>query len=71
VADDPPGVLLLFAAASEIAARAALRFRGWVAWSRARYPDAGRSFGNGRAIRHSQLDRKELFVGTATAIGCS
>jgi uncharacterized membrane protein YfcA len=68
------GVLLLFAAASEISGLARrMRFRGWVAWvAGALSGMLGGLVGNQGGIRSAALIgfdlRKELFVGTATAI---
>ena len=68
------GVLLLFAAGSEISGLARrMRFRGWVAWvAGALSGMLGGLVGNQGGIRSAALIgfdlRKELFVGTATAI---
>jgi uncharacterized protein len=68
------GVLLLFAAVSEITGLARrMRFRGWVAWvAGALSGMLGGLVGNQGGIRSAALIgfdlRKELFVGTATAI---
>ena len=68
------GVLLLLAAASEISGLARrMRFRGWVAWvAGALSGMLGGLVGNQGGIRSAALIgfdlRKELFVGTATAI---
>ena len=68
------GVLLLFAAASEITGLARrMRFRGWVAWvAGALSGMLGGLVGNQGGIRSAALIgfdlRKDLFVGTATAI---
>ena len=68
------GVLLLFAAVSEITGLARrMRFRGWVAWvAGALSGMLGGLVGNQGGIRSAALLgfdlRKELFVGTATAI---
>jgi uncharacterized membrane protein YfcA len=68
------GLLLLFAAASEITGLARrMRFRGWVAWvAGALSGMLGGLVGNQGGIRSAALIgfdlRKELFVGTATAI---
>ena len=68
------GVLLLFAAMSEITGLARrMRFRGWVAWvAGALSGMLGGLVGNQGGIRSAALIgfdlRKELFVGTATAI---
>ena len=68
------GILLLFAAVSEITGLARrMRFRGWVAWvAGALSGMLGGLVGNQGGIRSAALIgfdlRKELFVGTATAI---
>ena len=68
------GVLLLFAAASEITGLARrMRFRGWVAWVAGAVSGMlGGLVGNQGGIRSAALIgfdlRKDLFVGTATAI---
>lgn len=68
------GVLLLFAAFSEMTGLARhMRFRGWVAWvAGALSGMLGGLVGNQGGIRSAALIgfnlRKELFVGTATAI---
>ena len=68
------GVLLLFAAVSEMTGLARrMRFRGWVAWvAGALSGMLGGLVGNQGGIRSAALIgfdlRKELFVGTATAI---
>src|SRR4029078_12681180 len=68
------GVLLLFAAGSEITGLARrMRFRGWVAWvAGALSGMLGGLVGNQGGIRSAALIgfdlRKEMFVGTATAI---
>jgi len=68
------GVLLLFAAMSEVTGLARrMRFRGWVAWvAGALSGMLGGLVGNQGGIRSAALIgfdlRKELFVGTATAI---
>jgi uncharacterized protein len=68
------GLLLLFAAVSEITGLARrMRFRGWVAWvAGALSGMLGGLVGNQGGIRSAALIgfdlRKELFVGTATAI---
>src|SRR5262249_41710578 len=68
------GMLLLFAAVSEISALARrMRFRGWVAWvAGAASGMLGGLVGNQGGIRSAALIgfdlRKDLFVGTATAI---
>jgi len=68
------GVLLLFAAFSEMSGLARrMRFRGWVAWvAGALSGFLGGLVGNQGGIRSAALIgfdlRKELFVGTATAI---
>jgi uncharacterized protein len=68
------GVLLLFAAASEVTGLARrMRFRGWVAWlAGALSGFLGGLVGNQGGIRSAALLgfdlRKETFVGTATAI---
>jgi len=68
------GVLLLFAAVSEITGLARrMRFRGWVAWvAGALSGMLGGLVGNQGGIRSAALIgfdlRKEMFVGTATAI---
>ena len=68
------GVLLLFAAVSEITGFARrMRFRGWVAWVAGALSGLlGGLVGNQGGIRSAALIgfelRKELFVGTATAI---
>jgi uncharacterized membrane protein YfcA len=68
------GVLLLFAAVSEITGLARrMRFRGWVAWvAGALSGMLGGLVGNQGGIRSAALIgfdlRKQLFVGTATAI---
>ena len=68
------GVLLLFAAVSELTGLARrMRFRGWVAWvAGALSGMLGGLVGNQGGIRSAALIgfelRKELFVGTATAI---
>ena len=68
------GILLLFAAVSEISGLARrMRFRGWVAWvAGALSGMLGGLVGNQGGIRSAALIgfdlRKELFVGTATAI---
>jgi uncharacterized protein len=68
------GVLLLFAAVSEMTGLARrMRFRGWVAWvGGALSGMLGGLVGNQGGIRSAALIgfdlRKELFVGTATAI---
>jgi uncharacterized membrane protein YfcA len=68
------GMLLLFAAASEITGLARrMRFRGWVGWvAGALSGMLGGLVGNQGGIRSAALIgfdlRKELFVGTATAI---
>jgi uncharacterized membrane protein YfcA len=68
------GLLLLFAAFSEISGLARrMRFRGWVAWvAGALSGMLGGLVGNQGGIRSAALIgfglRKELFVGTATAI---
>src|SRR5262245_33902818 len=68
------GVLLLFAAVSEITGLARrMRFQGWVAWiAGALSGMLGGLVGNQGGIRSAALIgfdlRKELFVGTATAI---
>src|SRR5262245_15466433 len=68
------GVLLLFAAVSEISGLARrMRFRGWVAWvAGALSGMLGGLVGNQGGIRSAALIgfdlRKEMFVGTATAI---
>jgi uncharacterized membrane protein YfcA len=68
------GILLLFAAASEITGLARrMRFRGWIAWlAGALSGMLGGLVGNQGGIRSAALIgfdlRKELFVGTATAI---
>ena len=68
------GVLLLFAAISEITGLARrMRFRGWVAWvAGALSGMLGGLVGNQGGIRSAALTgfdlRKEMFVGTATAI---
>ena len=68
------GVLLLFAAVSEMTGLARrMRFRGWVAWAAGALSGMlGGLVGNQGGIRSAALIgfelRKELFVGTATAI---
>ena len=68
------GVLLLFAAVSEVTGLARrMRFRGWVAWiAGALSGMLGGLVGNQGGIRSAALIgfdlRKDLFVGTATAI---
>ena len=68
------GLLLVFAAVSEITGLARrMRFRGWVAWvAGALSGMLGGLVGNQGGIRSAALIgfdlRKELFVGTATAI---
>jgi len=68
------GMLLLFAAVSEMTGLARrMRFRGWVAWvAGALSGMLGGLVGNQGGIRSAALIgfelRKELFVGTATAI---
>ena len=68
------GVLLLFAAVSEISGLARrMRFRGWVAWiAGALSGMLGGLVGNQGGIRSAALIgfdlRKDMFVGTATAI---
>jgi uncharacterized protein len=68
------GLLLLFAAVSEVTGLARhMRFRGWVAWvAGALSGMLGGLVGNQGGIRSAALIgfelRKELFVGTATAI---
>jgi uncharacterized protein len=68
------GVLLLFAAVSEIIGLARrVRFRGWVAWVAGALSGLlGGLVGNQGGIRSAALIafdlRKEMFVGTATAI---
>ena len=68
------GVLLLFAAVSEMTGLARrMRFRGWVAWAVGALSGMlGGLVGNQGGIRSAALIgfelRKELFVGTATAI---
>jgi uncharacterized protein len=68
------GILLLFAAVSEMTGLARrMRFRGWVAWvAGALSGMLGGLVGNQGGIRSAALIgfdlRKELFVGTATAI---
>jgi uncharacterized membrane protein YfcA len=68
------GVLLLFAAFSEITGLARrMRFRGWVAWAAGALSGMlGGLVGNQGGIRSAALVgfhlRKEMFVGTATAI---
>jgi len=68
------GVLLLFAAVSEISGLARrMRFRGWFAWvAGALSGMLGGLVGNQGGIRSAALIgfdlRKEMFVGTATAI---
>ena len=68
------GVLLLFAAVSEMTGLArGMRFRGWVAWAVGALSGMlGGLVGNQGGIRSAALIgfelRKELFVGTATAI---
>jgi uncharacterized protein len=68
------GVLLLFAAVSEITGFARrMRFRGWVAWAAGALSGLlGGLVGNQGGIRSAALIafdlRKEMFVGTATAI---
>ena len=68
------GVLLLFAAVSEMTGLARrMRFRGWVAWiAGALSGMLGGLVGNQGGIRSAALIgfdlRKDLFVGTATAI---
>jgi uncharacterized membrane protein YfcA len=68
------GVLLLFAAMSEMTGLARrMRFRGWVAWvAGALSGMLGGLVGNQGGIRSAALIgfdlRKEMFVGTATAI---
>jgi len=68
------GILLLFAAFSEVSGLARrMRFRGWVAWVAGALSGLlGGLVGNQGGIRSAALIgfglRKELFVGTATAI---
>jgi uncharacterized membrane protein YfcA len=68
------GVLLLFAAVSEITGFARrMRFRGWIAWVAGALSGLlGGLVGNQGGIRSAALIafdlRKEMFVGTATAI---
>lgn len=68
------GVLLLFAAVSEVTGFARrVRFRGWVAWVAGALSGLlGGLVGNQGGIRSAALIafdlRKEMFVGTATAI---
>ena len=68
------GILLLFAAVSEVTGLARrMRFRGWVAWMAGALSGMlGGLVGNQGGIRSAALIgfdlRKELFVGTATAI---
>jgi hypothetical protein len=68
------GILLLFAAVSEITGFARrMRFRGWVAWVAGALSGLlGGLVGNQGGIRSAALItfdlRKEMFVGTATAI---
>ena len=68
------GVLLLFAAVSEISGLARrMRFRGWVAWMAGALSGMlGGLVGNQGGIRSAALIgfdlRKDMFVGTATAI---
>jgi uncharacterized membrane protein YfcA len=68
------GILLLFAAFSEISGLARrMRFRGWVAWAAGALSGLlGGLVGNQGGIRSAALIgfdlRKDLFVGTATAI---